>query len=178
MKEEHEYLALAKITRPRGNRGEVVADNFSTGLRGLEPGRTVEVALPNQKTIQLQIASAWEHRGRVVLGFDGFESISDAERLRGALVQVIRGELDPLPEGEFYLDDLVGCVMTDEATGRDMGRVEDVYEPPGGVLLLSVMDENQKELLVPMANEICKKIDVGARRITVRLPEGMEDLKA
>lgn len=178
MKEENEHLTLARITRPRGNKGEVAAENLSRGLRSFEPGRRVEVALPNQETLELEIASAWEHKGRLILGFAGFDSISDAERLRGAEVVVKRGELEPLPDGEYYLDDLVGCKMVDETTGRELGSVEDVYEPPGGVLLLSVVDESRKEMLVPLANEICRDLDVESRRITVRLPEGMEDLKA
>ena len=178
MKEENDYLTLARITRPRGNKGEVTAENLSGGLRGFEPGRRVEVALPSRNRLELEIDSAWEHKGRLILGFAGVDSISEAERLRGGEVLVKRGELEPLPHGEYYLDDLVGCRMVDEATGRDLGSVEDVYEPPGGVLLLSVVDDSRKEMLVPLANEICRDVDTESRRITVRLPEGMEDLKA
>ena len=178
MKEENEYLVLARITRPRGNKGEVAAENLSGGLRSFEPGRKVEVALPNRKRLELEVDSAWEHKGRLILGFAGFDSISDADRLRGAEVLVKRGELEQLPPGEHYLDDLVGCRIVDEATGRDLGSVEEVYEPRGGVLLLSVIDEVRKEMLVPLANEICRDVDIESRRITVRLPEGMEDLKA
>lgn len=178
MKEESEYLTLARITRPRGNKGEVAAENLSEGLRGFAPGKRVPVRLPNRKRVELEIDRAWEHRGRLILGFVGFASIPDAERLRGAVVEARRDELPPLPDGEYYLDDLVGCRMVDEASGRDLGLVGDVYEPPGGTLLLSVVDEDRKEMLVPFATEICRDIDLEQMRIAVRLPDGMEELKA
>ena len=177
MKEGSEYLALARILRPRGNKGEVAAENLSGGLRYFAPGRTAEVALPNRERLELEIDSAWEHKGRLILGFVGFDSISDAERLRGGVVEARRGDLEPLPDGEFFLDDLVGCSMVDEVTGRGLGLVEEVYEPPGGVLLLSVVGESRKEMLVPFVTEICRDTDLQARRITVRLPAGMEELK-
>lgn len=178
MKEGNEYLTLARITRPRGNKGEVAAENLSRDLRCFESGRTVDVALPDGTKLELEIDRAWEHKGRLILGFAGFGSISDAERLRGAEVRADRGALEPLPEGEYYLDDLVGCRVVDEAKGRDLGSVADVFEQPGGVLLLSVVDGSQKEMLVPFASEICRDVDIASKRIRARLPEGLEELKA
>ncbi len=178
MKEGAGHLAIARITRPRGNKGEVAADDLADSMRCFEPGRTVAAALPNGTERQLRIERAWHHRGRLILKFAGIGSISEAERLRLAEIVVSREALEPLPEGEYYLDDLVGCSLVDEETGRKLGSVADVYSPPGGVLLISVVDEQRKELLVPFANEICKEVDLAARRISVRLPEGMEELKA
>ena len=85
--------------------------------------------------------------------------------------------LEPLAEGEYYFDDLVGCRLEEETTGREIGSIAEIFEPPGGVLLLSVVDADQKEMLVPFAMEICRAVDVGAKRVVARLPEGMEDLK-
>ena len=177
-KEDAEYVTLARISRPWGNKGEVAAENLSGGLRQFEPGARLEVLLPNRSLLDLEVATSWEHMGRVILGFSGFATISDAERLRGGQVRCERSALEPLQAGEYYLDDLVGCRLVDAESGRDMGRVEEVYEPPGGVLLLAVVDESRREMLVPFANEICQQIDLESRRIRVRLPEGMEDLKA
>ena len=178
MKEGAGHLAIAKITRPRGNRGEVAADDLADSMRCFEPGRTVAAALPNGTERQLRIERAWRHRGRLILKFSEIGSISEAEQLRLAEIVVSRESLEPLPDGEYYLDDLVGCNVVDEATGREIGAVADVYSPPGGVLLVSVIDEERKELLVPFANDICKKVDLASGRIAVCLPEGLEELKA
>ena len=177
MKEVAKHLTIARITRPRGNKGEVAADDLVGNMRCFETGRRVSVVLPNRETLTLEIEWAWEHKGRLILKFAGFGSIAEAERLRLGEVRVARDALEPLPEGEYYLDDLVGCVLADEVTGRSLGTVMDVYEPPGGVLLFSVVDDSKKEMLVPFAAEICTQVDIEGRRILAQLPEGMEDLK-
>ncbi len=178
MKEEAEYRTLARITRPRGNKGEVTAENLAGGLRGFHAGSALQVVLPNRQELTLTIDRAWEHKGRLVLKFAGIDTITEAERLRLAEVLTKKEALGPLPEGEYFLDDLLGCRLIEEGTGRDMGAIAEVYEPPGGVLLFSVVDSERKEMLVPFANEICREVDIESRRIVVRLPEGMEDLKA
>lgn len=178
MEEEADYLTLARITRPRGNRGEVTAENLTDSLRGFAKGNRLEARLPNRRPFEVEVEEAWEHNGRLVLKFAGYDSISAAEGLRFAEVRTKRASLEPLPEGEYFLDDLIGCKMIDHADGREVGTVAEVYDPPGGVLLFAVHDEQGKELLVPFADEICLEIEIEAKRILVRLPEGMEDLKA
>lgn len=177
MKEGTEYLTLARIIRPRGNVGEVAAENLAGGLRSFNVGRSVQVVRPNGETADLTIAGAWEHKGRLILHFTGIASIGDAERLRLAEVRAKRTELGPPPEGEYYFDDLVGCRLVDEGTGREMGTVAEVYDQPGGAPLFSVLDCESREMLVPFANEICREVDIESKRIVARLPEGMEDLK-
>ena len=177
MKEGAEYLTIARITRPRGNKGEVAADDLSGETRRFEAGRRVTVTLCNREVRQLEVEWAWTHKGRLILKFGGVDTISDAETLRLAEVRVRKDSLEPLPEGEYYFSDLVGCEVVDQTTGRSEGTVAEVYEPPGGVLLLSVIDEERKEMLVPFASEICRDVDIGAKRIMARLPEGIEELK-
>ena len=43
---------------------------------------------------------------------------------------------------------------------------------------MSVIDEERKEMLVPFVDEICRDVDIEAKRIVARLPEGMDELKA
>ncbi len=177
-KEESEYITLARIIRPRGNKGEVAAENLAADLRCFKPGRKVHVVLPGRARLELEISRAWRHKGRLILGFAGLSTISEAELLRQADVQIAKEALGPPPDGQFLFDDLTGCKVVDEVTGGMHGLVANIYEPPGGVLLFSVVDSDGKELLVPFANEICRDVDIEGKRILVRLPEGMEELKA
>ena len=178
MKEETGSLVVAKIVRPRGNKGEVAAENLVGGLEPFAEGRELDVFLPDQTHLELQVERAWEHKGRLILKFEGIGSIGDAERLRFAEVRVAKADLPELPEGEYYFDDLVGCTLVDEDTGEVLGSIAEVYDPPSGTLLLSVIDKDRKEMLVPFVDEICRDVDIEAKRIVVRLPEGMDELKA
>lgn len=176
MKEEEKYVSIARIVRPRGNKGEVAAENRADSALRFAAGKAVRVVFPDGNGRLFTIANAWEHNGRLVLQFAGVDSISAAETLRGCEVRIPRGELGEAPKGEYFYDDLIGCRMVEDGSARELGEIRDIYEP-GGALLFSVIDEQGKELLVPFADDICLDVDTAARRIRVRLPEGLEELK-
>ena len=67
-----------------------------------------------------------------------------------------------------------------EEAPQVLGTVRDVFftgESVAGTPLLQV-ETHAGELLVPLAEDICKRIDVAERRIEVRLPEGLNELNA
>jgi 16S rRNA processing protein RimM len=177
MKGDTDYRVLARITRPRGNKGEVAADNLAGGLGFFKTGKAYSVVLANLQDQALVIDHVWEHNGRLILKFAGVETISAAEKLRSAVIRIAKDELEPLQAGEYFLDDLIGCRLEDESTGKEVGVVCEVHEPPAGALLFEVVDSQQKKMLVPFVNEICLEIDCKAQRILVRLPDGLEELK-
>ncbi len=177
MKGEEKYVSIAHIVRPRGNKGEVVAENRADNALQFASGKNVRVVFPDRTERDLEIENVWKHNGRLILKFEGVDSISEAEVLRDADVRFPREELGEAPEGEYFYDDLIGCRMIEDGSGRKLGEIRDIYEP-GGALLFSVIDKQGKELLVPFVDDICLEVNVEARRIRVRLPEGLEDLKA
>ncbi len=180
MKEEARedgYVSIAGIVRPRGNKGEVAAENRADSVLRFAAGKEVLVVFPDRTERCLAIENAWEHNGRLILKFAGVDSIAEAEPLRRAEVRIPREELGEAPEGEYFYDDLIGCRMIEDGSGRELGEIRDIYEP-GGALLFSVIGRQGKELLVPFADDICLEVDIEARRIRVRLPQGLEELNA
>jgi 16S rRNA processing protein RimM len=123
----------------------------------------------------VEIESVWEHRGRLVFKFRGFDSISDAERLTGAEVRMPLEERAPAAEGEYYQSDLVGCELIDRRSGEKIGIVTG-WQDNGGPPLLEVDVGRSGPALVPFARAICTLIDVSGRRILADLPEGLLDL--
>jgi ribosomal 30S subunit maturation factor RimM len=59
-----------------------------------------------------------------------------------------------------------------------LGRVTDVQSTGEGIsgTPLLVVDTRTGELLIPLAEDICKNINPAARRIDVLLPEGLREL--
>jgi len=88
-----------------------------------------------------------------------------------------------LPVGQYFVTDLIGCTVFEipaEEAPRVLGTVSDVYftgDTVAGTPLLQV-ETPGGELLLPLAEDICKRIDVAAKRIDVRLPEGLRDVNA
>ncbi len=173
-------VTLARIVRPHGRRGEVAAAILTDFPERLTSLREAYLWSGTGEPRRVGIRSCWLSRsrgGQAIFHFDGCEGIADAERLRGYEVQVPLAERLPLPAGRYYVTDLIGCEVR-ERDATPLGRVRDVELPgeaPQGTPLL-VVKTPLGELLIPLAEEICTRIDVAARRIEVVLPEGLREL--
>jgi 16S rRNA processing protein RimM len=86
---------------------------------------------------------------------------------------VPESDLLPLPEGSYYLHQLAGC-QVETIEGATIGTVSRV--DGGAVAPVLAVDGARGEVLVPLVQEICVGIDVEARVIRVRMPEGLLEL--
>lgn len=168
------YVTVARVLRSRGNRGEVAAQDLSGDPERFAPGSGFQLLDSSGNRRPAVLENAWYHQGRLVLKFEGIETISQAESLRGLEVQIPQAELGPPPEGEYYYQDLIGCQVMDAADDRVLGVVEAIQELGGGLLL--EVRSGPKEILIPFASSVCIEIAPRQRTIRVRLPEGLEDL--
>jgi 16S rRNA processing protein RimM len=162
------WVSVAVLGRPRGNRGELTAESLSSKPERF--ARLKEVRLLGDGGAY-QVEEVWEHAGTLVFKFRGVDSISDAEKLRGAEVQVPASERIELDPGEYFHSDLMGCEVRDRLSGRVIGHVTN-FEEYGGPPLLEV---DAGKLLIPFVKAICVDIRPEAKLIQVDLPEGLED---
>jgi 16S rRNA processing protein RimM len=133
---------------------------------------------------QVAVLSCRLHRGQAIFQFEGVGTIAEAERLRGAEIQVLFSERRPLPPDRYYLSDLAGCAVWEEGATAPLGTVREVQftgaNGAGGASAVEAwvlaVDAAEGELLIPLAAEICIRIDTASRRIDVRLPEGLRQL--
>ena len=181
-------MTVARILRPHGRRGEVACEiltDFPERFKTLKFAELREVpeesAGPGRgQRRRVAVRSCWLSRsrgGQAIVHFEGSDSISDAEKLVGLDVQIPLAERMPLPNGSYYITDLAGCEVR-EPGGGAIGRVSDVQmtgERVAGTPLL-VVDSPRGELLIPLAQDICVRVDTAARAIDVVLPEGLRDL--
>ena len=177
-------LTLARILRPWGRRGEVAAEILTDFPSGLPRGERLGWPPKEGLVAPAKILSCRLHLGQAIFHFEGVESISDAETLRGLEVQVPLAERAPAGEGRHYIADLIGCAIWEAGAAAPLGTVQDVQrggdEAPGAATdsWVLVVITPRGELLIPLAAEICTHIDTAGRRIEVRLPEGLRDLNA
>ncbi len=172
------FLAVARIARPQGRRGEVVAEILTDFPERFQHLRRAYLEEPGGEPRRVEIENAWPHKGRIVLKLQGTESIEDAEQLRGRLVLIERAESVKLPAHHYYVWELEGCrVLCRVGDGaREIGTVTEVERTPGGDLLHIARPGGHGELLIPLAQEICTRIDPAARTIWIEPPENLLEL--
>jgi 16S rRNA processing protein RimM len=192
------WVLVARILRPRGNKGEVVAELLTDFPSRFSTLKQIYLRKNDGEPRSVTLQHFWidrNHPGMGVFHFAGHTSISQAETLRGHEVLLPFEERVKLPAGQYFVTDLIGCTVFHvpvegaklaspacamEEAPRVLGTVRDVFftgESVAGTPILQV-ETSAGELLVPLAEDICQRIDVAARRIDVRLPEGLNELNS
>ena len=190
---------MARILKPRGNKGEVAAELFTDFAERLTklPEVFVGRVEGQPEPVRTAVKRCWlsqNHRGQGVFHFEGVNSINEAERFRGLEILLPFEQRVKLPAGQYFVTDLVGCSVFEipslapqlssspcslSQAPTLLGKVRDVRFPgeefPGTPLL--EVDTGRGELLIPFAEDICTRIDTVAKRIEVSLPEGLRDLE-
>jgi len=194
--EEQGWVQVARILRPRGNKGEVLAELFTDFPARLASRLQIFLSRPNGEPQTIGLRNFWvdrNHPEHGIFHFEGCSSIDAAEKLRGFDVLIPLADRVKLPAGKYFVSDLIGCSVFENPSTetklsspacaiaeapRLLGTVRDVFFPgegTAGTPLLQVQTA-RGELLVPLAEDICRSIDVAARRIDVTLPEGLSEL--
>jgi len=202
MQSASQWIVLARILRPQGRKGEVLADLFTDF-----PGRFVRqprvwlapqgfadspsaasTSTEPSPPLQLaEVASHWlpvgKNAGRIVLCFAGIDSIELAGTLAGKEVLVPLSERTPLDSDATYISDLIGCTVYDRE--QPLGTVASVDFPttPDGARrledaapLLAITAPNGDEILVPFVRAFLVALDPAAKSIRMALPEGLAEL--
>ena len=174
-------VVVGRIGRPHGVKGAATIE-----VRTDEPDKRFAVGarLLTDSGLDLTVASATWHSGRLLVTFEGYEDRTAVEQLRNALVSVDR-PADERPEDpeEFYDSDLEGCEVVVDGSDSDgdsdgvvigvgIGVVREVSHLPGQDLLV-VVTPDEREVLIPFVSEFVPQIDVSAKRIVITPPEGL-----
>ena len=167
-------IALGVIRKPHGVRGEASVEPWTNDAQRFEEVRRVTLVSPDERSQRdAAIAAVRVHGGRVLVAFEGIESPEAVRELANWTIEIPDEEARKLDGDEYFLHDLVGMQLVDTA-GQPRGEVIDAYEGGGGVLLN--VRHGGATFEVPFAAEICKEIDVAAKRIVVDIPEGLDEI--
>jgi 16S rRNA processing protein RimM len=166
-------VAVGRVVRPHGLRGQVVvASETDFGEERFKVGAVVYAPADEGEPRRLTVATSREDRGRWVVGFDAVGSIDEAEAMRDAELRIPAAERHALEPGAFYVDDLVGCHVRTLA-GEDVGTVARVEMATGVPILVIGADE---AVLVPLAESICRRVDVAAKVVEIDPPDGLLEI--
>ncbi|WP_370687301.1 ribosome maturation factor RimM [Corynebacterium sp. CCUG 51687] len=163
-------LLIGRVVKTHGIKGEVAVEvhtdqpevRFAVGskLRGAQTG----------KDIELTVATARPHKGRLLLSFEEVPDRTAAEGLRGLkffATPLERGE-DADPD-EFYDHELIGLNV--RLDGEEIGQVTGVMHTPGRQIL--EVEYDGREVLVPFVSDIVPEVDLEKGFLSITPPEGL-----
>lgn len=167
-------VVIARIVKTRGIRGELACDvetDFPSRFDSLD---RVLVVLRDGEQRLLDVEHSWFHQRRVIVKFQGYDSMTAAKTLVGGCLVVPDDDEFPLADDQYYERRLIGAAVV-TVTGREVGRVARLLRT-GGTDLLVIEGNGGREHLIPFADAICTEVDVDSKRITIDPPEGLLDL--
>jgi len=163
-----ELVAIGVIEKPFGVRGEMRVRSLSDVPGRFEGLTRVTLEAPSGAVKGTTIRSVRAMNGSYVLGMDVCSTPEEAGLFRGWTVKIPQGSAPPLPPGQYYEYELIGCSVQDEA-GRPMGTLEEILKTPGHHVF--VVRGEQGEVLIPAAKDVVAAVDVPGKRMTVRWTE-------
>ena len=162
-------VVLGQIVAPHGVRGDLRIMPLTSNVQLFTD--MDYLLLPDGR--RLQIVKARPHKNIILVTAESITSIEAAEALRGQKVSVYREDMPELPEGRYYVGDLIGLPVLDEE-GKRIGTFKDVL-PTGSRDVYVIEPPEGKDILVANIPENIRKIDLENQRIIVRLPEWDEE---
>jgi 16S rRNA processing protein RimM len=162
------FLLVGKLNRPHGVRGEMIMTLMTDFPERLKSGVQVFLGVEHQP---VTIKSVRHHNRGLLVSLEGYDNREEVGHLRNREVFVSAEDRPPLPEGEFYLHQILGLQVVSDA-GQPMGVVSDWIET-GANGVWVVRDEAGAEILLPDIDEVVLNIDLDAGQMTVHLLEGL-----
>ena len=168
-----QLVRVGRVTGTHGLKGAIRVRPDNPDSEALSPGMPVVFegrGDPPREYVVKSVARAGAAALRIEL--DGIDSIDSAEALRGGVLSVRASQLSPPEPGEFYYYQVVGCEVFTTA-GVRIGSVTEVFGT--GANDVWVVRDGEREVLVPVIEDVVKAIDLGARRMTIEPVPGLLD---
>lgn len=160
---KQQYLEAGKITNTHGVRGEVRITPWADSAEFLRGFRTLYI-----DEAPVQVLHSRVHKNQLIAQLAGYDDVNAAMTLKNKVVCIDRADAK-LPEGRFFLQDLMGMRVVSDA-GEALGALADVLELPQGNVYVV---RGEREILIPDVPEFILNIDPARDEITVHLLEGM-----
>lgn len=164
------YLEIGKIVSTHGIKGEVRVDPWCNSSGFL---CKFKVLYFNKGNEELKVLSAKVHKNIVILKILGINSMEQAEKLIGKILYINRENIN-LSEGEYFIQDIIGIEVFDDKTNLRYGKITDVLKT-GANDVYQITDDNNKDYLIPVIDEVICSIDIENNKMTICPLEGIFD---
>ena len=161
-------VAVGRVNAAWGLRGHVKVTPFTSNPDRIRTGAVLLVRGEPRAVLDVR-----RPRGYPCVVFEGCEDAAAAAALRGAMIEIEDADLPALPDGEFYVHDLVGLAVVD-ADGEPLGELAEVIRTGANDVYL-VRREGARDALVPAIRDIVLGVDLEAGTMRIEVVPGLLD---
>ncbi|MBC2578942.1 ribosome maturation factor RimM [Clostridium sp. DJ247] len=154
-----EFLTVGQIINTHGIKGELKVYPLTDDIKRFRKLKKVYI-----DGVEKQVVWCKLQNDKVILKIEGIDSIEDAMKCKEKYLEVSREDAVKLPEGRYYVADIIGCRVVDE-DGLDLGEIYDVIHTRNNDVYWI---KEGKELLIPVLKEIVLDIDVENKKILIK----------
>ena len=165
-----QYLETGKITGTHGIKGMTRVQVWADDNEFLTNFKTVYTDSDGKNN--LEIVRVQPHGTVALIAFKGINTVEQAEKLRGTVIYINRDDAN-LPEGRYFISDLLGCSVFDADSCELLGKITDVSET--GANDVWHISKDGKEYLVPAIDEFIVSVDVENEKAVIRPMKGIFD---
>lgn len=166
-----DWAVVGEIVGTFGIHGELKVRPLTDFPERFAPGSAIYLGEGHERRL---ITSSRAQGAQLVIGLEGCESATDAERLRGKTLAVPAQELTALSGDQFYQHDIIG-LRVERMDGSPLGVITSII-PSGASDLYVVRDPaTEREHLLPAVKEFIREVDVAAGVMRVEPIPGLFD---
>jgi 16S rRNA processing protein RimM len=160
-------VLVGRVVGVFGVKGELKVSLETDRPERLAAGKSIWLKMPGgEPARKVRIERSRPHKTHVLVKLQGVDDMTAAEALRGAELRFPQSELPKLPEGEFYIHDIVGLrVVTED--GRDLGEITEVRQSAANDVYVT------EKAMIPALRDVVVGVDLKARKMIVRPMPGM-----
>ncbi len=163
------YLQVGKVVGTHGIKGEMRVQPWCDGAEFLAAFKKLYT---NKNGMSVLKVKARAHGNVCLVKAEGIDSVEAAESLRGKVLYIDRADC-VLPEGSYFVTDIIGCRCIDAETEEDYGEITDVSET--GANDIWHIDHDGRECFIPNVPEFVKKVDVENGKVYITPLKGTFD---
>ncbi len=164
-----QFLEVGQIVNTHGLKGDVRVDPWCNGPEFVCEFKTLY--LKDGSTVTVEKARV--QKNVAILKLKGVDTIEQADLLRRTVLYVNRDDVD-LEDGEYFIQDIVNCVVRDVDTGTVYGKVTDVFKT-GANDVYQITTDDGKEYLIPVIDDVVINTDIDSGVIEIRPLKGIFD---
>ncbi|KRE83263.1 16S rRNA processing protein RimM [Paenibacillus sp. Soil766] len=164
-------VTVGKVVNSHGIRGELKIVPETDFPERFDVGNSLIIVDSQNKQTPVTVKTSRLHKNVFIVLFSQFSNINDVEKFKGSLLKIEAKNQQPLEEGEYYYQEIIGCKVVTEDE-QELGLISEILTPGANDVWVVSLPKG-KQLLLPVIDDVILKVDIPNKTIRIHLMEGL-----